>query len=129
MSLIGELMEQKYLKRAMLFGMLALIWSIPSLNILGIIAATISWVAYTSHKKGSAGAAAALYIAASVLSIAFVAIMLTVTLFMIIRSEFWDILVIGMVIGVALYILAAVNCIKGAKMLKESGEEKDSFFD
>ncbi|MGN1090508.1 MAG: hypothetical protein ACI4Q6_08925, partial [Huintestinicola sp.] len=117
------------LKRAMLFGTAALIWSIPSLNILGIIAAIITWIAYSSHRKGASETAGMLYIAASVLSIAFVAFMQTVTLFMIIRSEFWDILMIDMVIGVVLYILAAVNCMKGAKTLKESGGEKNSFFD
>lgn len=112
----------------MLFGMLALIWSIPSLNILGIIAATLSWVAYTSHKKGSADSAAALYIAASVLSIAFDALIWYLCGLFIGRS-FFVMVTAGMLIGVVLYAFAAVNSLKGSKELKDSGEERDSFFD
>lgn len=128
MSLTGELMEQKYLKRAMIFGTSALIWSIPSLNILGIIAAIITWIAYSSHRKGASETAGVLYIAASVLSVAFDALIWFFCID-IIGRRFFIMVTSVMIIGVILYILASLNCMKGAKTLKESGGEKNSFFD
>ena len=55
----------------MIIGTISLIWSIPSLNIFGIIAGVVSWICYSSSKKGTASAAAVIYIIAAALSIGF----------------------------------------------------------
>lgn len=133
-------MDNKLLRRGMIFGTVALIWSIPSLNIFGIAATILSWIAYSKPKKGSVYAASGLYIAAAVVSVLFAVILLfagggfryaeeatgisynTLTSLMNGAAAF-------SLVGDILYIAAAAAGIKGGKTIKDSDSESNGFFD
>ena len=44
-------MNNTKLKKAMILGTIALIWTIPSVNLFGVIAVIVSWIAYSNSKK------------------------------------------------------------------------------
>lgn len=47
-------MNNTKLKKAMILGTIALIWTIPSVNLFGVIAVIVSWIAYSNSKKNMA---------------------------------------------------------------------------
>lgn len=53
----------------MILGTIALIWTIPSVNLFGVIAVIVSWIAYSNSKKNMAYVSTGMYIAATVISI------------------------------------------------------------
>lgn len=129
-------MKNKNLRAAMIAGTVALIWSIPSLNIFGIIAVILTWVVYSSSKKGTASAAMAMYITAAVISVLFAVVLVFAgSLFGLIASadntmmDFLNGAAVFSIVGDVLYITAAVMCYKGGKELKESDSESNGFFD
>ena len=44
-------MNNTKLKKAMILGTIALIWTIPSVNLFGVIAVIVSWIAYKQFQK------------------------------------------------------------------------------
>ena len=64
-------MNNTKLKKAMILGTIALIWTIPSVNLFGVIAVIVSWIAYSNSKKNMAYVSTGMYIAATVISILF----------------------------------------------------------
>ncbi len=130
-------MKNSRLRAALIMGTIALVWSIPSLNIFGIVAFIMSWTAYSSNKKGSAYAAMGFYIAATVLSLFFSKLLLAAGGIFgaaalaaglsesAVPTVLTGIAVFSFVID-ALYIIAAVKCFKAGKELPESGK---GFFD
>ena len=61
-------MNNTKLKKAMILGTIALIWTIPSVNLFGVIAVIVSWIAYSNSKKNMAYVSTGMYIAATVIS-------------------------------------------------------------
>lgn len=129
-------MKNKNLRNAMIIGTISLIWSIPSLNIFGIIAGVVSWICYSSSKKGTASAAAVIYIIAAALSIGF-AVVLIFFKGMIISifgeaetmSGVLNFMAVFSILGDIMYLAAAYMSYKGGRELKESGSESVGFFD
>lgn len=69
-------MNNKNLKKAVAAGSVALVWSICSLNLPGIIAAILSWIIYGKPKKNGAKAAGVLYAIALIGSMLFALLLL-----------------------------------------------------
>ena len=69
-------MNNTKLKKAMILGTIALIWTIPSVNLFGVIAVIVSWIAYSNSKKNMAYVSTGMYIAATVISILFAIVLL-----------------------------------------------------
>lgn len=133
-------MNNKLLRRGMIFGTAALIWSIPSLNIFGIAATILSWIAYSKPKKGSVYAASGLYIAAAVVSVLLAVILLFAGGVFSFAGEAAGIsdnaltsLMNGAaafsLVGDIFYIAAAAASVKGGKTIKDSDSESNGFFD
>ncbi len=126
-------MKKGKLKTAVALGSAALLWSIPSLNIFGIIGAIMSWAAYGGARKKTAAGAGIFYIISLVVSIAF-GVLLAVASKDFLGSEFVSGLasllrfsVLFSVFGDILYTAAAVCSFMGAKEL--TGAEGKGFFD
>lgn len=126
-------MKKNKLKAAVILGTAALLWSIPSLNIFGIIGAIMSWAAYGGGRRKTAAGAGIFYIISLVVSIAFGAVLAAAS------KDFWGSeFVSGLayllkfsalvsVFGDILYGAAAACCFIGAKDL--TGAEGKGFFD
>ena len=126
-------MKKGKLKAAVALGSAALLWSIPSLNIFGIIGAIMSWAAYGGARKKTAAGAGIFYIISLVVSIAFGALLAAASKDFL-SSEFVSGLAFLLkfstlfsVLGDILYIAAAVCSSIGAKEL--TGAEGKGFFD
>ncbi|MCM1578311.1 MAG: hypothetical protein NC078_05885 [Ruminococcus sp.] len=126
-------MKTGKLKAAVAIGSAALLWSIPSLNIFGIIGTIMSWSAYGGGRRKTALGAGAFYIAALVVSIIF-GILLAIASKDFLSSEFGaglsDLLrfsVLFSLFGDVLYCASAVCSFIGAKEL--TGAEGKGFFD
>ncbi len=128
-------MKNKRLRTAMIIGNIALVWSVPSLNIFGIIAAILSWSAYSTEKKTSVKIASVMYIFALLLSIMFAAVLLFASG---IISSFIEIEPIREVmsaaaalsaVGDVLYIAAAVVGFKESSHMDNSQAHGNGLFD
>lgn len=126
-------MKKGKLKAAVALGSAALLWSIPSLNIFGIIGAIMSWAAYGGARKKTADGAGIFYIISLVVSIVFGAVLALASRDFT-SSEFASGLasllrfsVLFSVFGDILYGAAAVCSFIGAKEL--IGSEGKGFFD
>lgn len=132
-------MSNNNLKKAVAAGSIALVWSICSLNLPGIIAAIISWIIYGKPKKNGAKAAGVFYVISLIGSIIFVLLLLLA------KGMFGFVadiigtpenraagLINGMALfslfGDALYIAAAAFSFKAAGEIKDSSGE-NGFFD
>lgn len=129
-------MKNKNLRNAMIAGTVALIWSIPSLNIFGIIAGITSWICYSSSKKGTASAAAVIYIVAAALSIGFAMLMIFFKGMIIsvlgeagAMTGVLNFMAGFSVFGDILYFIAAYFSFRGGKELKDGNMETNGFFD
>ena len=122
------------LKKAVAAGSAALVWSICSLNLFGIVATIISWAINGKPKKNGAKAAGVLYVISLIGSIIFALILLlTGGMFGFAAGLFGNpensmtSLLNGMalfsVFGDALYIAAAVFSFKAAGELDDSSGE------
>ncbi len=131
-------MKNTLLKRTVIFGTIALIWSVPSLNIFGIIAAVFSWVIYSKPKKGTVYLTMGLYISAAVVSVLFAVILLFAGGVFSFAGEAAGIsdnalteLMNGAaafsIVGDILYIAAAISGYKGGKLINDS--DSNGFFD
>lgn len=109
--------------------MIALIWSIPSLNLMGIIATILSWIAYTSHKKGTDLASGVLYIAASFISLGVIIVSSTLLDLLGVEGPLRVFIVVDGILGIILFVIAGINALKGAAALKESGGHQNGFFE
>lgn len=121
------------LKAAVALGTAALLWSIPSLNIFGVVAMIISWGAYGGGRKKDAMLSGIFYIIALVVSVLF-GILLAMAGNDFTSSEFEAGLSSLMrfsamlsVLGDILYLAAAVFSFMGAKEL--TGSEGKGYFD
>lgn len=133
-------MNNSNLKKAVAAGSVALVWSICSLNLFGIVATIISWAINGKPKKNGAKAAGVLYIISLIGSIAFVLMLFTVGGVMGFISAFFErgssLPLLGFakgmalfsVFGDALYIAAAAFSLKAAGELDDSSGE-NGFFD
>ena len=132
-------MNNSNLKKAVAVGSVALVWSICSLNLFGIVATIISWAINGKPKKNGAKAAGVLYIISLIGSIIFALILLlTGGMFGFAAGLFGSSentmtsLLNGMalfsVFGDALYIAAAAFSFKAAGELDDSSGE-NGFFD
>lgn len=133
-------MNNSNLKKAVAAGSVALVWSICSLNLFGIVATIISWAINGKPKKNGAKAAGVLYIISLIGSIAFVLMLFTVGGVMGFISAFLErgssLPLLGFakgmalfsVFGDALYIAAAAFSLKAAGELDDSSGE-NGFFD
>ena len=133
-------MNNSNLKKAVAAGSVALVWSICSLNLFGIVATIISWAINGKPKKNGAKAAGVLYIISLIGSIAFVLMLFTVGGVMGFISAFFErgssLPLLGFakgmalfsVFGDALYIAAAAFSFKAAGGLDDSSGE-NGFFD
>ena len=117
-------MNNSNLKKAVAAGSVALVWSICSLNLFGIVATIISWAINGKPKKNGAKAAGVLYIISLILSIAF-ALLLLLTGGM---TSLLNGMALFSIFGDALYIAAAVFSFKAAGELDDSSGET-GFFD
>ncbi len=128
-------MKNTHLRTAVILGTAALIWSIPSLNIFGIIAAIMSWVAYSNNKSSTAKTAMVMYIVAVAASAAFAALMLVAQgAVMAFGDAAGGVVLFGgmaafSVIGDILYIAAAVVSCKGARLITDQDSQSNGFFD
>lgn len=134
-------MKNARLRTAMILGTVALVWSVPSLNIFGIVASIMSWAAYGKNLKSSASSAGALYIIAAAVSIAFALVlfyggaMLSAVVSTFGEGEGNEIFsfmngAAGFsIIGDILYIIAAVNSFKGGKELTQTNNASNGFFE
>lgn len=135
-------MDSRNIKKAVIAGSAALVWSICSLNIFGIIGTVACWAISGKPRRNGAIAAGVMYIIALLLSIGFGALLLTgagvfgVFTFL---SELAGLADGGMLrlftgmsvfslFGDVLYIIASVFCFKAAKELNSSHDE-NGFFD
>ena len=132
-------MNNSNLKKAVAAGSVALVWSICSLNLFGIVATIISWAINGKPKKNGAKAAGVLYMISLIGSIIFALILLlTGGMFGFAAGLFgssentMSSLLNGMapfsVFGDALYIAAAAFSFKAAGELDDSSGE-NGFFD
>ncbi len=133
-------MNNSNLKKAVAAGSVALVWSICSLNLFGIVATIISWAINGKPKKNGAKAAGVLYIISLIGSIAFVLMLFTVGGVTGFISAFFErgssLPLLGFakgmalfsVFGDALYIAAAAFSFKAAGELDDSSGE-NGFFD
>ena len=64
-----------YLKSAAIYGTAALLWTVPSLNIFGIIGLVLSWKAYKRNDSNIALKAGTLYVVAAAVSVIFALIL------------------------------------------------------
>ena len=127
------------LKKAVAAGSIALVWSICSLNLPGIIGAIISWIIYGKPKKNGAKAAGALYVVSFIGSVIFALLLLLAGgMFGFIGEIFGAAensmkgLLNGMaafsLFGDALYIAAAVYSFKASGEISDSSND-NGFFD
>lgn len=133
-------MNNSNLKKAVAAGSVALVWSICSLNLFGIVATIISWAINGKPKKNGAKAAGVLYIISLIGSIAFVLMLFTVGGVVGFINAFFErgisLPLLGFakgmalfsVFGDALYIAAAAFSFKAAGELDDSSGE-NGFFD
>lgn len=132
-------MNNSNLKKAVAAGSVALVWSICSLNIFGIVATIISWAINGKPKKNGAKAAGVLYIISLILSIAFALLLLTAGGILGFINAFFEMggnpiagfakgMALFSLFGDALYIAAAVFSFKAAGELDDSSGE-NGFFD
>lgn len=126
-------MKKSKLKAAVALGTAALLWSIPSLNIFGIIAMIISWGAYGGGRKKDAMLSGIFYIAALIVSVLF-GILLSLAANDFTSSEFapglsslMRVSALLSVFGDILYLAAAVFSFMGAREL--TGSEGKGYFD
>ena len=115
-----------YLSAAKIYGTVALLWSVPSLNIFGIIGAILSWKAYKSNNGDIARKAMFLYVVATVVSIVFVLILMILGIMVLGGGSFFRFALAAAIISIVgdvLYITAAVMSDKGSKELGRSGSE------
>lgn len=120
------------LKAAVAMGTAALLWSIPSLNIFGVVAMIISWGAYGGGRKKDAAGAGVFYIIALIVSILFGFIILKIMGGMVAGGSMGvqrliNVITVMSLAGDALYIAAAVFSFLGAKEL--TGAEGKGYFD
>jgi len=133
-------MNNSNLKKAVAAGSVALVWSICSLNLFGIVATIISWAINGKPKKNGAKAAGVLYVISLIGSIAFVLMLFTVGGVVGFINAFFEqgssLPLLGFakgmalfsVFGDALYIAAAAFSFKAAGELDDSSGE-NGFFD
>ena len=115
-----------YLSAAKIYGTVALLWSVPSLNIFGIIGAILSWKAYKSNSGNIALKAMFLYEAASAVSVIFVLILLFLGIMVLDGGSFFRFTLAAAIISIVgdvLYITAAVMSDKGFEELGVSGSK------
>lgn len=131
-------MNNSNLKKAMIFGTIALIWSVPSLNIFGTAASIVSWIAYGRNVKGTAAASGVLYIIATLLSLLLAAALVScgeAAADIIFSSsdnfltEFFNEIAGISLVGDVLYVIAAVFSFKGNKELKMTNSDNNGFFE
>lgn len=120
------------LKAAVAMGTAALLWSIPSLNIFGVVAMIISWGAYGGGRKKDALLSGIFYIIAFIVSIIFCVVSLKIMGGLVAGGSggverLMNIITVMSLIGGALYITAAVFSFLGAKEL--TGSEGKGYFD
>lgn len=132
-------MNNNNLKKAVAAGSAALVWSICSLNLPGIIAAILSWAIYGKPKKNGAKAAGVLYVISFMGSVIFALLLLLAGgMFGFIGEIFGTAenamtgLLNGMAVfslfGDVLYIAAAVFSFKASGEINNSSGE-NGFFD
>jgi dolichyl-phosphate-mannose--protein O-mannosyl transferase len=133
-------MNNTKLKKAMILGTIALIWTIPSVNLFGVIAVIVSWIAYSNSKKNMAYVSTGMYIAATVISILFAIVLLFAGGMFSFVGEAAGVshnamttLLTGMaafsLVGDGLYIAAAVSSYKGGKAAEKSDSQNNGFFE
>ncbi|MGN0637766.1 MAG: hypothetical protein ACI4J0_05300 [Huintestinicola sp.] len=120
-------MSNSNLKKAVAAGSIALVWSICSLNLPGIIAAIISWIIYGKPKKNGAKAAGVFYVISFIGSIIFV-LLLMIALVGNRMAGLINGMAIFSLFGDALYIAAAVFSFKAAGEINDSSND-NGFFD
>ena len=113
-----------YLNAAKIYGTVALLWSVPSLNIFGIIGAILSWKAYKSNNGDIARKAMFLYVAATVVSIIFGLVMLYFGIVVLGPAYEFAIAALISLVGDTLYIIAAVMSNKGNKGLVNQAQRQ-----
>lgn len=106
-----------YFSAAKIYGTVALLWSVPSLNIFGIIGAILSWKAYKSNNGNIARKAMFLYVAATAVSIIFGLVMLFFWIIVLGPADEFALAALISVVGDTLYIIAAVMSSKGIEGL------------
>ena len=107
-----------YFKSAAIYGTAALLWTVPSLNIFGIIGLVLSWKAYKRNDSNIALKAGTLYVVAAAVSVIFALILFFLGI-MILDNGSSFILASSAaaisIVGDILYITASIMSSKGEK--------------